>query len=346
MSATYGPIIFSGTGKILQINISQATVAMIVENQSLNDVLFSVSVSQPQLITQAIAAANIAAGIAITSGGWDLHIGPRQAGILQIPSDALIDSPQGRYWTGVVWCQQVNITNALVTSGSFVSNPGPNVWVTAYGPGEKVPDAGLTSIGYFLASQERQVSVPISPIVIQIGEITSGVGTWDNIDNPFNIGNYPFSNAAITAGLATSGSLGILLYRFHAVMLPLSAGAAVAESQQVQARVAVLDHTSAIVATTLIFDGYFAHLSHQSVALIVSEPPFPVASFITVPAGAGPPYSVVAQGHVFNPFGGGGTNIKTMDYEVEFDIAGAVPTGASGGIAGTPAGSVYTGFVF
>jgi hypothetical protein len=348
VSATYGPIIFTNFGQIIQVSINQATVAMIVENQSLFDCLFSVSQIQPQPVTQATAAALIAAGQPIVSGGWDLHIGPRQAGVLQVPESSLTQTSHGGFWTGTLYVQLVQVTNTSVVGGSFVSNPGANIWITAYGPDEKIPSAGLESIGYFLASQERNIAVPVCSIFYAgTAQLNTATSTFQPVQS-FNIGNFPFSNSAITVGFSSPGQVFPLLYSCMATMWPLSAVAGTAESQQVKLAFVIYDSVSTVVGGPAQFFGdFFEHLALQGAnARSTYFPPYPQASGFTCAAGAGPPYFLGIQMLVDNATGGGGTNIKRMSLNVVCDIASTIPTGPTGGSSGISSGAVYAGFLY
>lgn len=348
MSSTYGPVVLTNFGTIQQVSISSETASLLIENQSLYDMLFSVQPSQPQTMTQAMATSLIAANQPITTGGWDLHIGPRDFGVLSIPAAYLIDSPQGKYWTGTMWVELINVTNAFIVPGSIVSQPGNNCWITAYGPGETPPVPNQGSLGFFLASQVREIALQPGPLLQSLATVTpSATLTWTSFGAGSSIGNYPFSNAAITAGVTASGTFFIYLYSMYTCMFNLSAVAGTAESQSFQVRFIVQDSSLATVSTSsLVFYGFMAHLALQSRCETSYMPAQPQAFSMTCTAGTGPPYSIQTQMQVFGANGGGGTNIKPQVFDLWYDIASSRIVGATGGAAGISNSAVFSGFVF
>lgn len=348
MSFCYGPIVLPGLGQLTSTTISQQSKSLVIENQSLYDVLFSVQTSQPQTLTQQQIAAIINSGQPITTGGWDLHIGPRAFGVLEISEGDLTQAGYaGGYWTGTVWVLQASLPNVQTTAGSFTSDPGPNIWITAYGPGEKLPDPGIASLGYFLASQERYVTIPPSPFLQVSTQVLPGaINSFANIGAGIFIGNLPFSSPAITAGVSPSGQIIALTYLINLSMIPLSAVAGTAESQSVVIRYTVQDHTFAVVGSAVVYGGTFSHLALQSDARDNISFSAPLTSYISVVAGAGGGYSLNPQLEVFSVVGGGGTNIKPMFVNMSYDVATAVPSGASGGTQGILPGQTYNGFIY
>jgi hypothetical protein len=345
MSNAYGPIVFTTAGTIVAIQIGVETDTLVIENKSLNDALFSLSPSKPQATSISTMVNLVSLGQPITQAGWDAHVGANSVVVMRVPDQYLTQSPLGGYWQGSLWMMQLQLVDEQSVTPGAVYIPGNSLWITTYGPGEDSPVPGVYPMNYPALIQPRSVSVPIVPGFNIANTITaSAVTTWTTVPPAISIFNYPFNSLAINDGYIVQGFMACILYGLDISMQPLGGVAAVAQYQRIRFRLAIQDSVGTIVSSVPAGQGddgigtfFITNLGLLSLQSSANDGMqghlFPIGRNMGITAGAGQPYSIVAQVYIDNPSGGGGTNIKPLEVNAQFDIAPFYPPAIAGGFA-------------
>jgi hypothetical protein len=155
------------------------------------------------------------------------------------------------------------------------------------------------------------ISFATPPVISPAGFTTAGrcsppaAFTFATFGGANALGNFPFSNPAITAGLGVPGVLYALLYGVTVTPLPTHFDGTTTEGEAMQLRFGIYDHTGVEVGNSVTL--FTATISDRGAADITGAefaPASPGQSQINVAVGAGPPYTASVEGTFESGFWG------------------------------------------